>query len=163
MMEPMAGSSLLSLPPGGKWLGREPERLVLSALLQEARDGSGGVVVVHGEAGVGKTALLEHAVGAAENFSIARTAGVEAEMQLPFAAVQQLCAPFVGLTERLPDPQRDALGVALGLSTGPPPNPFLIGLALLGLLAAVAEGEPLLCLVDDAQWLDSASAETLAF
>src|SRR6202007_3462935 len=88
---------------------------------------------------------------------IARTVGVEAEMELPFAAAQQLCAPFLDLTDRLPQPQHDAIDVAFGLSTGPAPNEFLVGLAVLGLLAEVAEEQPLLCVVDDAQWLHSAS------
>jgi DNA-binding CsgD family transcriptional regulator len=141
-------------------LGREREREVLDRLLEGGR---GGVLVVHGEAGVGKTALLEYAVEAGREFRIARTFGVEAEMELPFAAVQQLCYPFFELMERLPRPQHDALGVAFGLSTGPAPNPFLVGLAVLGLLAEAAEEQSLACVVDDAHWLDSASARTLAF
>ena len=128
-----------------------------------AGGGRGGVLVLHGEGGVGKTALFEYAVDGAHGFRTARTAGVEAEMELPFAAVQQLCSPFLDLMARLPPPQSEALEVALGLGSGPPPNPFLIGLALLGLLAEVAEQQPLICVVDDAQWLDSASARTLAF
>jgi DNA-binding CsgD family transcriptional regulator len=144
-------------------LGREREREVLGRLLDAVRGGRGGVLVVDGEAGVGKTALLEDAAEAGREFRIARTSGVEAEMELPFAAVQQLCSPFFELIERLPQPQHDALGVAFGLSTGPTPNRFLVGLAVLGLLAEAAEEQPLLCVVDDAQWLDSASARTLAF
>src|ERR1700730_13164332 len=148
---------------GGQLLGREREREVLDRLLDGVRGGRGGVLVVHGEAGVGKTALLEYAAAAGREFRIARTVGVEAEMELPFAAVQQLCSPFFELLERLPQPQHDALGVAFGLSTGPAPNAFLVGLAVLGLLAEAAEEQPLVCVVDDAQWLDSASARTLAF
>ena len=144
-------------------LGREREREVLDRLLDGVRGGRGGVLVVHGEAGVGKTALLEYAVEAAREFRIARTSGVEAEMELPFAAVQQLCSPFLELMDRLPQPQHEALGVAFGLITGPAPNPFLVGLAVLGLLAEAAEEQPLVCVVDDAQWLDSASARALAF
>jgi DNA-binding CsgD family transcriptional regulator len=125
--------------------------------------GHGGVLVVHGEPGVGKTALLEYAVEGGRGAQIARTFGAEAERELPFAAVQQLCSPFLGHMEHLPQPQRNALGVAFGLSTGPPPNPFLVGLAVLGLLAEAAEEQPLVGVVDDAQWLDSASARTLAF
>jgi DNA-binding CsgD family transcriptional regulator len=120
-------------------------------------------LVLHGEAGVGKTALLEYAAEAASEFLIARTSGVEGEMELPFAAIQQLCSPFLGLMSRLPQPQREALGVALGLSTGPVANPFLVGLAILGLLSEVAEKQPLLAVLDDAQWLDDASAHALAF
>src|SRR3954470_2603522 len=144
-------------------VGRERERAVLDRLLDGVRDGRGGVLVVHGEAGVGKTALLDYAVEAGPEFRIARTAGVEAEMELPFAAVQQLCAPFVGLRERLPQPQHDALEVAFGHRAGPAPDRFLVGLAVLGLLAEAAEEQALACAVDDAQWLDGASARTLAF
>ncbi len=151
-------------------LGREREREVLDRLLDGVRGGRGGVLVVHGEAGVGKTALLEYAAEARREFRIARTVGVEAEMELPFAAVQQLCSSFLELMERLPQPQHDALGVAFGLidgSTHPPAHPtpdrFLVGLAVLGLVAEAAEELPLVCIVDDAQWLDSASARTLAF
>jgi DNA-binding CsgD family transcriptional regulator len=144
-------------------LGREGERELLDRLLEGVRGGHGGVLVMHGEAGVGKTALLDYAAEAGRQFRIARTAGAEAEMELPSAVIQQLCAPFYRLMERLPEPQRDALGIAFGLVSGPAPNEFLVGLAALGLLAEVAEEQPLLCVVDDAQWLDSASARTLAF
>jgi DNA-binding CsgD family transcriptional regulator len=143
--------------------GREREREALDRLLHGVRAGRGGVLVVQGEAGVGKTALLEYVAEAGREFWIARASGIEAEMELPYAAAQQLCSPFFGLMERLAQPQRDALGVAFGVSTGPAPDRFLVGLAVLGLLAEAAEEQPLLCLVDDAQWLDSASAGTLAF
>jgi DNA-binding CsgD family transcriptional regulator len=148
---------------GSRLLGREREREVLDRLLDGVRGGRGGVLVVYGEAGVGKTALLEYAAEAGPEFRIARTSGVEAEMELPFAAVQQLCSPFFELMARLPQPQREALGVAFGLNAGPAPNRFLVGLAALGLLAVAAEEQPLVSVVDDAQWLDSASARTLAF
>jgi DNA-binding CsgD family transcriptional regulator len=151
------------LSSGGQLLGRECEREVLDRLVDGVRGGRGGVLVVHGEAGVGKTALLDYAVGAAREFRIARTSGIEAEMELPFAAVQQLCSPFLELMDRLPQPQHEALGVAFGLITGPAPNPFLVGLAVLGLLAEAADEQTLVCFVDDAQWLDSASARALAF
>ena len=144
-------------------LGREREREVLGRLLEGARTGHGGVLVLHGEPGVGKTALLEFAVEDAPDFGVVRTAGVEGEMELPYAALQQLCSPIIELTERLPDPQREALAVAFGRSVGPAPEPFLVGLAVLGLLSEAAEGRPLLCVVDDAQWLDDASARALAF
>jgi hypothetical protein len=144
-------------------LGRQSERELLGRLLEAARGGRGGVLVVHGEAGVGKTALLEDAVAAGREFRAARTVGVEGEMELAYAALQQLCAPILELTERLPQPQRDALGVALGRSAGPAPDPFLVGLAALGLLSEAAEERPLLCVVDDAQWLDQASARALGF
>jgi hypothetical protein len=149
--------------PGEHLLGRERERAALDRLLEAARASHGGVLVVHGEPGVGKTALLEYAVEAGQGFRVARTSGVEAEMELPFAAAQQLCSPFVELMERLPEPQRDALRVAFGLAAGQPPNPFLVGLAVLGLLSEAAEEAPLLAVVDDAQWLDRASARALGF
>ena len=132
-------------------------------MLEAARGAHGGVLAVYGEPGVGKTALLEYAVETASDFLIARTAGVEGEMELAFAALQQLCSPSLDLLDRLPDPQRDAMEVALGLSTGRAPNPFLVGLAVLNLLSEAAEEQPLLCVVDDAQWLDRASARVLAF
>jgi len=144
-------------------LGRQREREVLGRLLNAALDGDGGVLVVHGEPGVGKTALLEWTVEEARLFRVLRAVGVEGEMELPFAALQQLCLPIFDRSERLPDPQRDALGVAFGLSAGQAPNPFLVGLAALGLLSEASEERPLLCVVDDAQWLDRASARALAF
>ena len=144
-------------------LGRGREREVLGRLLEGVRAGHGGVLVLHGAPGVGKTALLEFALEDAHDFGVVRTAGIEGEMELPFAALQQLCSPIIELTERLPEPQRGALAVAFGLSAGPAPDPFLVGLAVLGLLSEAAEERPLLCVVDDAQWLDDASARGLAF
>jgi DNA-binding CsgD family transcriptional regulator len=144
-------------------IGREREREVLDRLLDGVRGGHGGVLVADGEAGVGKTALLEYAVEVAREFRIVRTSGAEGEMELPFAAVQQLCSPFLDFRDRVPQPQHEALGVAFGLITGPAPNPFLLGLAVLGLLSEAADERPLLAVVDDAQWLDHASARTLAF
>jgi len=136
---------------------------VLDRVLEAARDGHGGVLVVYGEPGVGKTALLGYALEAAADFRVARAAGVEGEIELAFAALQQLCSPSLDLIERLPDPQRDAMEVALGLSAGSPPNLFLVGLAVLSLLSESANEQPLLCVVDDTQWLDRASARVLAF
>ena len=144
-------------------LGRLPERAALSQLLDAARAGRSGVLVMRGEPGVGKTALLESAVESAADLRVARVAGVESEMELAFAALQQLCAPMLDKLEGLPDPQRDALGVAFGLNAGSAPDRFLVGLAALSLLSEVAEQQPLLCVIDDAQWLDRASAQTLAF
>ncbi len=149
--------------PGGQLLGRQRECEVLDRVLAAAREGHSGALAVYGEPGVGKTALLEYAVEAASDFHIARTVGAEGEMELAFAALQQLCSPSLDLMERLPDPQRDALEVALGLSTGPAPNLFFVGLAVLNLLSEAAQDRPLLCVVDDAQWLDPASAFVLAF
>jgi DNA-binding CsgD family transcriptional regulator len=136
---------------------------VLERLLGTARGGHGAMIVLHGDPGVGKTALLEYGVEVGEGFRVIRTAGVEGEMELDFAALQQLCSPIMGFAEQLPGPQRDALDVAFGLSAGDASSPFLVGLAVLGLLAEAAEEQPLLCLVDDAQWLDGASAHAIAF
>ena len=144
-------------------LDRLPERAALSQLLDAARAGRSGVLVMRGEPGVGKTALLDWAIEAAAGLRVARVAGVESEMELAFAALQQLCAPMLDKLENLPDPQRDALGVAFGLKSGAAPDRFLVGLAALGLLSEMAEQQPLLCVIDDAQWLDRASAQALAF
>jgi DNA-binding CsgD family transcriptional regulator/tetratricopeptide (TPR) repeat protein len=119
--------------------------------------------VLRGEPGVGKTALLEYVIESASDLRVGRAVGVESEMELAFAALHQLCAPMLDRLERLPGPQRDALGTAFGLSAGDAPDRFLVGLAALTLLAEVAEERPLVCLVDDAQWLDRASAQALAF
>ena len=144
-------------------LGRLPERAALSQLLDAARAGRSGVLVVRGEPGVGKSALLEYAVESAGGLRVVRVAGVESEMELAFASLQQLCAPMLGRLPGLPGPQRDALSVAFGLSAGAVPDRFLVGLAVLSLLSEVAERQPLLCVIDDAQWLDRASAQVLAF
>src|SRR5271170_5561710 len=144
-------------------LDRLPERAALSRLLDGARAGRSGVLVLRGEPGVGKTALLDWMVESAAGLRVVRVAGVESEMELAFAALQQLCAPMLDMLASLPDPQRDALRVAFGLETGPVPDRFLVGLAVLSLLSEVAERQPLLCVVDDAQWLDRASAQALAF
>jgi DNA-binding CsgD family transcriptional regulator len=144
-------------------VGRSAECATLDGLLAAARAGQSQVLVLRGETGFGKTALLEYLSERASGCRVARTAGVESEMELAFAGLQQLCAPMLDRLEQLPGPQRDALGTAFGLRTGEPPDRFLVGLAVLSLLAEVAEEEPLVCLVDDAQWLDRASAQTLAF
>ena len=121
------------------------------------------MLVLRGEAGVGKTALLDYLQEQARGFSVARAAGVESEMELAFAGLHQLCTPMLGSLAGLPDPQRDALGTVFGLSAGEAPGRLLVGLSVLGLLSEVAEELPLVCLVDDAQWLDQASAQALAF
>ena len=144
-------------------LGRQRERGVLDRLLVAARDGHGGAIIVLGEPGIGKTALIERAVTSAQDFRVLRTAGQEAEMELAFAALLQLCAPGLDRLERLPELQRDALGVVFGLRTGDPPDRLLVALAVLTLLSEMAAGRPLLCVVDDAQWLDRASAQAVAF
>ena len=142
---------------------RQRERQALDSLMEDLRSGRGRALVVRGEAGVGKSALLEYAAGAAADMRVARAVGVESEMELAFAGVHQLCAPLLDRLERLPAPQRDALGIAFGLRGGGAPDRFLVGLAVLTLLSEAAEDRPLLCLVDDAQWLDRASAQVLAF
>jgi DNA-binding CsgD family transcriptional regulator len=119
--------------------------------------------VVRGEPGVGKTALLDYLVETASECRVARAAGVQSEMELAFAGLHQLCVPMLDRLERLPGPQQDALRTAFGMSAGPAPDRFLVGLAVLGLLAEVAQDKPLVCVVDDAQWLDRASLQTLAF
>jgi DNA-binding CsgD family transcriptional regulator len=146
-----------------RFVGRAGEREALDLLLSGVREGNSGVLVLRGEAGIGKTALLRYAAERAGQAQVAQIAGIEAEMELPFAGVHQLCAPLIDREGDLPEPQRIALRVALGLTVGDPPDRFLVGLATLGLLSAVAEQRPLLCLVDDAQWLDSASAQVLGF
>src|SRR5919112_6479217 len=144
-------------------LGRRSECETLDRLVATVRAGQSAVLVIRGEAGVGKSALLGHLVEGASGCRIARAAGVESEMELPFAGLHQLCAPMLDRVDRLPAPQRDALATAFGLSAGAAPDRFLVGLAVLSLLSEVAEHRPLLCLVDDAQWLDRVSAQTLAF
>jgi DNA-binding CsgD family transcriptional regulator len=131
--------------------------------VENVRGGQSRVLVLRGEAGVGKTALLDYLQGRASGCRIARAAGVESEMELPFAGLHQLCAPMLHRLGRLPGPQGDALGAAFGLREGDPPDRFLVGLAVLSLLSDVAEEYPLVCVVDDAQWLDRASAQALAF
>jgi AAA ATPase domain len=143
--------------------GRRVEREALGALLEAVRGGRSRVMVVSGEPGVGKTALVESAISSATGFRVMRAVGVESEMELAFAALQQLCVPLLDRLDRLPIPQQDALGVAFGLRVGKAPDRFLVGLAALSLLAEAAEERPLLCVVDDAQWLDLASAQALAF
>src|SRR6478736_676307 len=149
--------------PRGRLRGRSRERGELGRLLTEIRSGRSGVLVVRGEAGIGKTALLEQLVEQASGCIVARAIGVQADMELPFAGLQQLFGSVLGSLERLPGPQRDAVEVAFGLRSGPAPDRFEVGLAMLGLLAEVGEQEPVVCVVDDAQWLDQASARTLAF
>ena len=144
-------------------LDRVGERDVLERLVAGVRAGQSRVLVLRGEAGVGKTALLRHLSTAASGCRIARAAGVESEMELAYAGLHALCAPMLGRLDQLPGPQRDALSTAFGLSAGPPPDRFLVGLAVLSLLADAAEEQPLLIMVDDAQWLDRVSAQTLAF
>ena len=143
--------------------GRRDECARLDGLLAGARAGRSAALVMRGEAGVGKTALLEYVAESAADLRVLRAAGVESEMELAFAALHQMCRPALDHLGLLPGPQRAALGTAFGLQAGPPPDRFLIGLAVLSLLAEAAEDGPLVCLIDDARWLDQASARVLAF
>jgi DNA-binding CsgD family transcriptional regulator len=143
--------------------GRRRERDELDRQVRRARAGESSVQVLRGEAGVGKTALLDYVAEQAAGCRLARTAGVQSEMELAFAGIHQLCAPFLDGLDGLPAPQRNALQVAFGLQHAVAPDRFLVALAVLGLLADAAERQPLVCLVDDAQWLDRASAQTLTF
>jgi hypothetical protein len=136
---------------------------MLDQFLDAVRAGAGRALVVRGEPGVGKTALVEYLVERASGCRVAHASAVESEMELAFAGVHQLCAPMLHRLERLPGPQREALGTAFGLGSGSAPDRFLVGLATLSLLSEVAEEHPLVCLVDDEQWLDRASAQVLAF
>lgn len=146
-------------------VGRRTEREAVERLLADARAGRSGALTVRGEAGVGKTALLEYArtVADGSGFRVESAVGVEAETQFAFGALHHFLAPVLGRVGSLPEPQQTALRVAFGQQAGAAPDRFLIGLAVLNLLAEVAEERPLLCLVDDAQWLDEASAQVLAF
>ncbi|MBD5787396.1 AAA family ATPase [Cellulosimicrobium terreum] len=145
--------------------GRDSERQAIERLLTEARAGRSGALVLCGEAGIGKTSLLEHARIVAERSQVRveGAVGMESERHFAFAGLHQLCAPLLGFADALVEPQRAALGVALGRRSGAVPERFLVGLATLNLLAESAEERPLLCIVDDAQWLDPASAEVIAF
>jgi hypothetical protein len=144
-------------------LDRAPETAALEGVLAAARDGLSGVLVVRGDAGIGKTVLLEWAAGGAGDMQLARVAGIQAEMGMGFAGLHQLLVPFLSGLDELPGPQRQALGSAFGLVAGPAPDRFLVGLAALTLLTDAAAGRPVLCLVDDAQWLDQVSVEALGF
>jgi len=143
--------------------GRASERALLDDLLSAIRRGEGRSLVLRGEAGIGKTALLDYLAGQAEGLTVVRAVGVESEMELAYASLHQLCGPLLDRLDGLPAPQRQALEIVFGLSAGSVPDRFLVGLAVLTLFATAAEERPLLCVVDDAQWLDQASEKTLAF
>ena len=143
--------------------GRDEERARLEALLTDAAAGRSAILVLHGEAGIGKSTLLDHLESRATAFRVARATGVESEMEFAYGGLHQLCGPYLDELRRLPDPQRGALETAFGLAAGEAPDRFLVGLAVLSLLAGLAEHGPLLCLADDAQWLDPASLQTIAF
>ena len=144
---------------------RRSERALLAALIDAVRANESRALIVHGDPGVGKTVLLEHLAGQASRSGcrVARAVGIQSEMELAFAGLHQLCAPMLNRIEHLPVPQRDALQTALGLAAGPPPDRFLVGLAVLSLLSGVAGERPLICVIDDVQWVDQASAQALGF
>jgi DNA-binding CsgD family transcriptional regulator len=144
-------------------INRDAERAVLDQFVVGVRAGEGQALVVRGEPGVGKTVLLDYLVGRSGGCRMVRAAGVQSEMELPYAGLHQLCAPLLGHAGRLPDPQQQALRIVFGLSEGPPPDRFMVGLAVLSLLSEVAGEQPLICVIDDEQWLDRASAQTLTF
>ena len=144
-------------------LGRRRECEALDRVLSDALAGRSGVIVLRGEAGVGKSALLEYLADRVAGWHVARAVGIESEMELAYSGLHQLCVPMLDRLDGLPGPQRDAMATVFGLSAGPAPDRFLVGLATLTLLAELAEEQPLLCIVDDAHWRDGASAQVLGF
>jgi len=149
--------------PGGRLRGRASECALLDDLVSAIRRGESRSLVLRGEAGIGKTALLEYLIASAPDATVVRAVGVQSDMELAFASLHQLCGPLLDALERLPAPQRQAMEIVFGLTVGEAPDRFLVGLAVLSLFSEAAEQRPLLCVVDDAQWLDEASALTLAF
>jgi DNA-binding CsgD family transcriptional regulator len=144
-------------------LGRATETAVLDDMIAAVQEGESRVLVIRGDAGLGKTALIDHTVRSARNLRVLRAVGVESEMELAFATLHQLCLPLLDRLPNLPEPQREALETVFGLRTGAPPDRFLVGLAVLSLVSDVSDEHPLLCVIDDAQWLDQASAQVLGF
>ena len=144
-------------------IDRNAEKQMIRQVLNCVRGGMSGALVLRGDPGAGKSALLDYAAECAADLQLVRIVAVESETSLGFAAVHRLLLPFLHSVDRLPGPQRRALSVAFGLVTGPPADPFLVGLAVLTLLADVAEVRPVLCVIDDAQWLDEDSASVLGF
>ena len=160
----MSGSAGFPVRGGTARLAdRRAECAALDRLVEAVSVGESRALVVHGEPGAGKTVLLDYLAGRAAGCQVARVAGVQSEMELAFAGLHQVCAPLLDRLEVLPGPQAEAVRTAFGLSAGPVPDRFLVGLGVLSLLAEVAAKQPLVCLVDDAQWLDRASAQVLAF
>jgi len=148
---------------GGRLRGRARECALLDDLVSAIRHGHSRSLVLRGEAGIGKTALLDYLIASAPDLTVVRAAGVESDIEMAYASLHQLCGPLLDRLESLPGPQRQAIEVVFGLSTDGAPDAFLVGVAALGLISQAAEHRPLLCVVDDAQWLDHASALTLAF
>jgi DNA-binding CsgD family transcriptional regulator len=153
----------MSASPLPVLVGRHRECAALDDLLAGLREGGSRVCVIRGEAGIGKSVLLEYVAVQASRVKVTRTRGIEADMELPYASLHQLCAPFLAEVDALPGPQRDALRVAFGVAAGDPPDRFLVGLAVLTLLTRASETRPVLVVVDDAQWLDQVSLQTLEF
>src|SRR5690348_15925486 len=149
--------------PPSRLFGRSAELEILRRLIANVRGGRSAVLVVRGEPGIGKTELLRQLIAEVPGFGVTRVAGVESEMELPYAGLHQLCAPLLGRLGFLAEPQRRGLSVAFGLAAGDNPDRFLVALAALSLMAETSEERPLLCVVDDAQWLEQASAQVLGF
>src|SRR6478609_8388608 len=144
-------------------LGRRAECEFLDTVLADALDGQSRVVVLRGDAGAGKSVLLDYVVERGCGWRIAAAVGIESETELAYGGLHQLCAPMLDHLDRLPAPQRSALATVFGLENGTAPDRFMVGLATLTLLAEVAEAQPLLCVVDDAHWLDDVSAQIILF
>jgi DNA-binding CsgD family transcriptional regulator len=144
-------------------VGRDAECAAVDRLLRQVRDGASGALVVRGDPGIGKSAILDYAAQAAAGFLLVAVTGIESEMEVAFAALQQVCAPLTKHLGQLPPPQAEALRVALGLSSSAPPDRFLAGLGVLSLAAEAADAQPVLCVIDDAQWIDQTSLQALAF
>src|SRR4051812_18136985 len=149
--------------PGGRLRGRAGECALLDDLVSAIQRGESRSLVLRGEAGIGKTALLDYLIASASDLTVIRAVGVESDMELAYASLHQLCGPLLDRLESLPGPQRQAMEIVFGLNTGGPPDRFLVGVAVLSLVSQAAEQRPLLCVLDDAQWLVQASALTLAF
>ncbi|MDQ1458755.1 MAG: hypothetical protein QOI08_239, partial [Actinomycetota bacterium] len=154
---------MATTPARADLVGRERECRALEELLDAVRVGDARVLVIRGDAGIGKTVLLEHLTYAASGCTVVHAVGIESEMEIPFAALHQLCASMLDRLDALPEPQREAISAVFGLTTGGPPDRLLIGLAVLNLFSAVSDDGPLVCVVDGAQWLDRESAQALAF
>src|ERR1700739_4904445 len=144
-------------------INRRTECTLLDGVLQAVRSGESRVLVLHGDPGVGKSALMDYVASRVSGCRLVRAAGIESEMELAYAALHQLCAPLLSRLDHLPAPQRDALSIAFGMSAGQAPDRLVIGLAVLSLFSDVADEQPVLCLIDDLQWLDHASAQALSF
>src|ERR1700721_914386 len=148
----------VTVHPPPRLCGRTGGREILGRVIANVRSGQSAVLVVRGEPGIGKTELLRHLIAEASGFVVARVAGVESEMELPFAGLHQLCAPMLGRLGSLAEPQRRALSVAFGLGSGDSPDPFMVTLAVLSLMSETSEEHPILRVVDDTQWLDYTTA-----